>query len=226
MLSYRPKYASGWSIWQWVLLMWCLTTQCLCSGSNANKWCLSESNPLVSKVRRRIRVDGQLVPLRIVVHDWYAHRLLSEIYAILAHDVLGYTDVQLLEHGGTHFGRWVQLLAGCDEFENPSDCRSPSRAPDIMVNIDSWTTGRHEILNAYVQAGNLVENLGGNGLTGRVGLYALAEPELFWTREEVSLDHWRAYRLNKTLQHFLQFDSNATIARFVNENLIFCHFVW
>ena len=156
------------------LLLFAAVLACLLPGADAvplKNLCLPGGD--APPVRRRI-FGHESLPLRVELNDWDSHDLTSYVFAILAKEKLGY-DVDMVRAGTSHL---VDRLAGCTTAElagGGNTCRGLSadelatRAPESMLNMEVWPTGKGEMIEYWTVSRTDVHDLGPSGVVGESG---------------------------------------------------------
>eukprot|EP00929_Paragymnodinium_shiwhaense_P029255 TRINITY_DN16807_c0_g3_i3.p1 TRINITY_DN16807_c0_g3~~TRINITY_DN16807_c0_g3_i3.p1 ORF type:complete len:124 (+),score=8.50 TRINITY_DN16807_c0_g3_i3:87-458(+) len=89
-----------------------VSSWCCCCWSVEAASCLRHAKP----ARKRVKVDGLTLPLGLWVNDWTSAVLASNVFRILAEDVLGYEVILGRLGDSSLHALWA--LGGCIDTED------------------------------------------------------------------------------------------------------------
>lgn len=151
--------------------------------------CLSQT----VSTRRNVTVDEISMPLGIWVNDWDSARIVAEVYAILAEEILGYNVYKDL---GSQSSLQLQKLAGCEHNRSNNEilgaCDLPRR---FHVGLENWVTQEENIEFFREMFGQRAPRpIGEIGYVGVEGMYVLGPArQRALGASGLALEHHRSY---------------------------------
>lgn len=171
------------------------------------------STGIAAEQRRSLRnASGAEIPVGILSGTWPSAPLLSELVSILINEVIGY-QAQIDERAAEYGGSPIYGLAGCINFNAPTDKRCGEEETRMHVSTDSWVGGyRPDFKQMHKDFPDIApEDLGSVGYEGEETMYVSeAVFDAAYSQKGLILAHHKGYnRSHGNAQMF--FDSVTDI---------------
>ncbi|ESO82631.1 hypothetical protein LOTGIDRAFT_109151 [Lottia gigantea] len=143
--------------------------------------------------KRRFYHLRQRLPIVIENSNRLSHRVANEILKILLKEVIGYTDVELLNEDSMNATGILDRIAGCSVQHIES-------VPETMINIEVWMVAGFD-KSPWTSIGRL-NDCGPLGPYGRIGWFMqTAVVDEFW-KNGIIIDHWKSFLRPEVIEKF------------------------
>lgn len=153
----------------------------------------------------------EVLTLKILTSSRTTHKIVSTILSVFCEEVLGYTNVTLVELDDPSQGfepdTQFSYISSCTE----NDCanldkliQGPLPVPKAMINLETWLPSNFQVFEWKVK------DVGPLGPGGSFGWYM---PEKFASQSPPIKDHWRAFTSEKVAEMFSPSDQDMNFIK-------------